>query len=30
MSLLDAYLLRDETNALTSLENRIHIQQVHS
>ena len=30
MSLLAAYLLRDETNALTSLENRIHIQQVHS
>ena len=26
MSLLAAYLLRDETNALTSLENRIHIQ----
>lgn len=30
MSLLAAYLLRDKTNALTNLENRIHIQQVHT
>ena len=30
MSLLAAYLLRDKTNALVNLENRIHIQQVHS
>ena len=30
MSLLAAYLLRDKTIALTNLENRIDIQQVHS
>ena len=30
MSLLAAYLLRDKTNYLVNLENRIHIQQVHS
>ena len=30
MSLLAAYLLRDKTNALVNLENRIRIQQVHS
>jgi len=30
MSLLAACLLRDKTNALVNLENRIHIQQVHS
>ena len=30
MSLLAGYLLRDKTNALTNLENRIHIQQIHS
>ena len=30
MSLLAAYLLRDKTNALTNLEKRIDIQQVHS
>ena len=29
MGLLAAYLLRDKTNALTNLENRIDIQQVH-
>ncbi len=28
MSLLAAYLLRDKTNSLVNLENRIHIQQV--
>ena len=27
MSLLAAYLLRDKTNALTNLENRIHMNQ---
>ena len=30
MSLLAAYLLKDKTNSLVNLENRIHIQQVHS
>ena len=30
MSLLAAYLLRDKTNSLVILENRIHTQQVHS
>ena len=30
MSLLAAYLLRDKTNSLVNLENRIHIQQEHS
>lgn len=30
MSLLAAYLLRDKTNSLVNLENRIHIQPVHS
>ena len=30
MDLLAGYLLRDKTNALTNLENRIDIQQVHS
>lgn len=30
MSLLAAYLLRDKTNSLVNLENRIHIQQVYS
>lgn len=30
MGLLGAYLLRDKTNTLVNLENRIDIQQVHS
>ena len=30
MSLLAGYLLRDKTNTLVNLENRIDIQQVHS
>ena len=30
MSLLAGYLLRDKTNSLVNLENRIHIKQVHS
>ncbi len=30
MSLLAGYLLRDKTNTFVILENRIHIQQVHS
>ena len=30
MGLLAGYLLRDKTNALVNLENRINIQQVHS
>ena len=30
MGLLAGYLLRDKTNSFVNLENRIHIQQVHS
>ena len=30
MAILAAYLLRDKTNALVNVDNRIHIQQVHS